>query len=196
VSYLGLVVAMGVGGVVGLVAGMAIVRRAGARREVRERDPWWQWQKQWQRVEIGLRRVEAIYEGRPGESIDALYDLYSFFLNCHDLRDWLAADKVSGMSRKKATKVIKRSPYLRVCADLANRRTDAELTRHWIDSNTAPVPHDATIFVEEGKAAHRWEIAAGDATYDALDLAANCVAEWEKALTDRGLLGAPLRNCS
>ena len=182
------VVAVTVGGVVGLVAGTPIVRRARVHREVRERDPWWQWQKQWQRVEIGLRRVEAIYEGRQGDSVDALYDLYSFFLNCHELRDWLAADKVSGMSSRKATKVIKGSIYLRVCADLANRTKHAELTRHWISSNTSPVPHDATIFVEAGKAAHRWEIAAGDATYDALDLAANCVAEWEMALTHRGLL--------
>jgi hypothetical protein len=191
VSFLAsLVVAMTVGAVVGFVAGMAVLRRARLRREVRERDPWWQWQKQWQRVGLGLRRVEAIYEGREGDSADVLYDLYSFFLNCHELRDWLAADKVSGMSRKKATKVIKGSAYLRVCADLANRTQHAELTRHWIDSNTSPVPHDATIFVGPGKVAHRWEIAAGDATYDALDLAANCVAEWERTLTDRGLLDA------
>jgi hypothetical protein len=133
-------------------------------------------------------RVEAIYEGRHGDSADALYDLYSFFLNCHELRDWLAADKVSGMSRKKATKVIKGSTYLRVCADLANRTKHAELKRHWIDTNTSPVPHDATVFVGTGKAAHRWEIAAGDATYDALDLATNCVAVWERALTNRELL--------
>jgi hypothetical protein len=185
-----LVVAMTVGAVIGLVTGTAIRRRIRVRQEVRERDPWWQWQKQWQRVELGLRRVEALYEGREGDSADALYDLYSFFLNCHELRDWLAADKVSGMSRKKATKVIKRSAYLRVCADLANRTTHAELTRHWIDSNTSPVPHDAAVFVGTGKTAHRWEVAAGDATYDALDLATNCVAEWENALADRGLLEA------
>ena len=185
-----LVVAMTVGAVIGLVLGMAILRRARLRREVGERDPWWQWQKQWQRVELGLWRVEAIYEGRQGDSADALYDVYSFFLNCHELRDWLAADKVSGMSWRKATKVIKRSTYLRVCAGLANRTKHVELTRHWLDSNTSPVPHDATVFARTGKAAHRWEIAAGDATYDALDLAANCVAEWERALTDRGLLDA------
>jgi hypothetical protein len=191
VSFLAsLVVAMTVGAVVGFVAGMAVLRRARLRRDVRERDPWWQWQKQWQRVGLGLRRVEAIYEGRQGDSADVLYDLYSFFLNCHELRDWLAADKVSGMSWRKATKVIKGSAYLRVCADLANRTQHAELTRHWIDSNSSPVPHDATVFVGTGKAAHRWEIAAGDATYDALDLAANCVAVWERALTDRGLLDA------
>jgi hypothetical protein len=179
-----LVVAMTVGAVFGFVAGRAILRRARVRREVRERDPWWQWQKQWQHVELGLWRVEAIYEGRQGDSADA----YSFFLNCHELRDWLAADKVSGMSWRKATKVINGSAYHRVCAGLANRTKHVELTRHWIDSNTSSVPHDATVFVRTGKTAHRWEIAAGDATYDALDLAANCVAEWARALTDRGLL--------
>jgi hypothetical protein len=185
-----LVVAMTVGAVVGLVTGIAILRRARVRMEVREHDPWWQWQKQWQRVEIGLRCVEAIYAGREGHSVEALYDLYAFFLNCHHLRDWLAADKVGGMSWRKATKVIKQSPYLRVCADLVSRTKHTDLTRHWIDSNTSPVPHDAPVFVGTEKAAHRWEITAGDATYDALDLAANCVAEWERALTHRGLLEA------
>jgi hypothetical protein len=185
-----LVVAMTIGTVVGLLTGIALLRHARVRREVRDRDPWWQWQKQWQRVEIGLRRVEAIYAGREGHSVDALYDLYAFFLNCHHLREWLAADKVGGTSRRTATRVIKGSPYLRACADLVSRTKHAELTRHWIDSNTSPVPHDAPVFVATGKAAHRWEIAAGDATYDALDLAANCVAEWERALTHRGLLEA------
>jgi hypothetical protein len=190
VTYLArLVVAMTVGGVVGLVTGIAVLRRARVRREVRERDPWWQWQKQWQRVEIGLQRLVSIYEGREDDSADALYDVYSFFLNCHHLRDSLAADKVSGMSRKKATKVINRSIYLRVCADLANRTKHVELTRDWIDSDTSPTRQDVNVHVGRG-VAHRWEITAGDATYDALDLAANCVAVWERALTDRGLLDA------
>src|SRR5262249_12377976 len=68
-----LVVASTVGIGVGLaagMAGMAMLRRARLRREVRELDPWWQWQKQWQRVEIGLRRVDAIYEGRQVDSAD------------------------------------------------------------------------------------------------------------------------------
>jgi hypothetical protein len=181
--------AMTVGSVVGLVIGTAILRRARVRREVRKRDPWWQWQKQWQRVEIGLRHLVAIYEGRQGDSADAVYAVYAFFLNCHHLRDWLAADKVSGMSWKKATKVIKRSIYLRACADLSDRTKHVEVTRYRIASATSPTPQDVNVHAGSG-VAHRWEIAAGDATYDALDLAANCVAEWERALTDRGLLEA------
>jgi hypothetical protein len=184
-----LVVAMTVGAVVGLVTGMAVLRRARLRREVREPDPWWQWHKQWQRVEIGLQHLVAIYEGRQHDSADASYDVYAFFLNCHHLRDWLAADKASGMSRRKATKVIMRSPYLRACADLADRTKHVEVTRYRIASDTSPTPQDVNVHTGTG-VPHRWEIAAGDATYDALDLAANCVAEWEKALTHRRLLQA------
>jgi hypothetical protein len=185
-----MLVAMCVGAVVGLGAGIGILRHARARIEAREHDPWWLWQNQWQRVEIGLRRVFEMYEGRRGDSADVLYDLYSFFLQCHHLADWLSADKLSGVSRRKATKIIKKSVHLRVCADLANRTTHAGLTRHWIDSNTSPVPLDAPIFSEAGRAAHRWEITAGDTVYDALDLAHECVAEWRRILIDRGLLKA------
>lgn len=187
-----LVVAITVGVVVGLVAGtagMAMFRRARLRKEVREFDPWWQWQKQWERMEIGLRRVDAIYEGRQVDSPDALYDLLSFFLNCHHFRDWLAADKLSRMSRKKATKVIKRSRHLSVCADLTNRTKQAVLTCCRVDSDTSPARQNANGDGGSG-AASRWEIAAGDAIYDAFDLALNCFADWERALTGRGLLDA------
>lgn len=187
-----LVVAITVGVVVGLVAGMAgmaMLRRARLRKEVREFDPWWQWQKQWQRVEIGLRRVDAIYDGRQVDSADALYDLLSFFLNCHHLRDWLAADKLSRMSRKKVTKVIKRSRHLSVCADLTNRTKHAVLTRCSVDSDTSPARQN-TDGDDGSGAGRRWEIAAGDAIYDAFDLALNCFADWERALTGRGLLDA------
>ena len=183
-----LLAAMCVGAVVGIGAGIGILRHARVRMEAREHDPWWLWQKQWQRVEIALGRVLEIYEGREGDSAGALYDLHSFFLHCHHLADWLSTDKLSGVSRRKATKVIKKSAHLRVCADLANRTKHAAVTRHWIDSNTSPVPLDAPIFGETGRAAHRWQITAGDAVYDALDLAHECAAEWQRVLKHRGLL--------
>ena len=187
-----LVVAITVGIVVGLaagMAGMAMLRRARLRREVRELDPWWQWQKQWQRVEIGLRRVDAIYEGRQVDSADDLYDVLSFFLNCHHLRDWLAADKLSRMSGKKASRVIKRSTHLRVCADLANRTSQASVTPCSNDTGTSPTRQRGNDH-SGSDAARRWEVEAGDAIYDAFDLALNCVADWERALTGRGLLDA------
>jgi len=185
-----LVVAIALGVIVGLVAGMvgmAMLRRARLRKEVRELDPWWQWEKQWCRLEIGLRRIAAIYEGRQVDSAEALYDLLSFFLNCHHFRDWLVADKLSRVSRKRATEVIKTSTYLRVCADLANRTSHAALTGCGVDNG--PLPSRQSADVHGGSdAAHRWEITAGDAVYDAFDLALNCVAEWDRALTGRGLL--------
>ncbi len=188
-SYLAtLLIAMCVSAVVGIGAGIGLLRHARVRIEARERDPWWLWQKQWQRVETGLRRVVEIYEGREGDSADALYDVYSFFLHCHHLADWLSADKLSGVSRRKATRIIKKSAHLRVCADLANRTRHAEVARHWIDSNTSPVPLDAPIFGETGRAAHRWEITAGDVVYDALDLARECRCDWQRVLEHRGLL--------
>jgi hypothetical protein len=179
-----ILVAVTVGVVVGLamgIGGLSLLRRARLRREAREHDPWWQWQKQWERVEIGLRRIDTIYEGRQGDSTEALYDLFSFFLNCYHLRDWLAADRLSAMSYKKATKVIERSTHLRVCDDLVNRTGRAVLARCRVNSKRSSTP-------PEGGVAHRWEIVAGDATFDALELALNCVAAWETALTDRRLL--------
>jgi hypothetical protein len=48
------------------------------------------WEEQWKRVLVGFGRLEAIYQGREGGSVEAVYDLYSFFLPAFHLRDWLA----------------------------------------------------------------------------------------------------------
>jgi hypothetical protein len=147
---------------------------------------WWEWQDQWRRVEIGLPRIEAVYEGRsPPDSDEARYDLYSFFLNCHHLRDWLAADDKSGMDEEEARAVVNGSQPLRVCRDLANRTKHPE---DKFDKKTAPVQQNVTVFVGEEKASNSWKIVAPDATYDALDLARDCVTEWHRVLTDRQLV--------
>lgn len=91
------------------------------------------------------------------------------------------------MSHKKATRVIKGSMHLRMCADLANRTNHAVVIRHGNDGDASPTRQTANVRGGSG-APLRWEIAAGNAIYDAFDLATNCVAAWDRALTDRGLL--------
>jgi len=146
-------------------------------------------QEQWKRVEIGLGRVEQVYAGRSGGSDEALYDLYSFFLNCYQLRDWLRADPKSGMSDDEVDAVIRNCVPLRVCADLANRTKHVEPLRSpWIDRNAAFLSQNVTVYVGTGTSAHYWEISAGGATYDAQDVARDCVSEWRRVLTQRGLL--------
>jgi hypothetical protein len=148
---------------------------------------WWDWSEQWKRVLIGLERLEAIYSGRPDGSDEAVYDLYSFFLNCSHLRDWLAADPTSGLSGASIKHSIARSTELGVCIDFANRRKHVDLTQTpRIDPLTGPTSQSVTVYIGEG-AAHSWNIRAAGVDYDALVLARGCVSAWRSILVTAGL---------
>ena len=52
------------------------------------------WRDQWDRVQLGLGRIRAIYAGRPEPegTAGAYYDVFTFFIHCHALVDWIASD--------------------------------------------------------------------------------------------------------
>jgi hypothetical protein len=87
--------------------------------ELREDMVQGDWQEQWERVLIGLARVEQIYWGRAGGSAEAVYDLYSFFLNAFHLRDWLV--ETTSLTLQQVDGEIDTSTALQACVDFANR---------------------------------------------------------------------------
>lgn len=153
------------------------------------------WTGQWKRVEIGLERVKAIYAGRDsGGSAEAVYDLYSFFVNCSHLADWLTKPQPPALNWSKVVKPhIKASPPLRTCRDLANRTKHFGLTDSpWISQDTAPTSQSVEIVIGGngvGSVKHLWTIEAPlHASYDALELAELCVGDWAHLLRVEDLL--------
>jgi len=154
-----------------------------------------EWQEQWDRVLLGLRRVEQIYAGREGGSAEAVYDLYSFFLHAYHLRDWLAADPATGLSSTAIDAAIQASTVLGICGDFANRVKHVVLTRKpWRDAQTGVtrqnvVVRPATVGSQNvGSASHSWTITSEEQEYDALELAKNVVRAWEELLKGHDLL--------
>jgi hypothetical protein len=137
------------------------------------------WGEHWDRVLLGLARVERVYAGcpEPEGTQGAYYDVFTFFLICNALSDWIENDPaVKGSIQRKARGLVRSSHDLRVCADLANRTRHCSLTfAHTGDPTTGPAGNDVTVMLAEG-ARH------------ALDLARSCEAAWRAFLRRQRLL--------
>lgn len=136
------------------------------------------WGEQWGRVELGLARIQDIYDGRaePEGTEGAVYDVYSFFLHCFHLRDWIQKDsQLANSVRDQAQSHLKGSPELSVCADVANRSKHSVLTRSYTGNlQTGPSGNDVTV-MGGGHASHAFRVSSGGGEWDALDLAKACV---------------------
>jgi hypothetical protein len=149
------------------------------------------WTEQWDRVQLALARIEAVYAGRsePEGTAGARYDVFNFFVHCHHLVDWIASDAALPQSMpEEAHALVRESNDLKLCADLANRSKHCALK--WArtgDVSTGPSANDATVTFDRG-VKHAFRVSSGGEDRDALDLARSCVATWREFLTRRGLL--------
>ena len=114
-------------------------------------------------------------------------DLWSFFQNGWHLKDWMKNDpRVPARVRESSETVVADSPPLIICAGLAiatkhlrlrNPRVGAKHSR-W---NLLITPG------ESSKVEYLIDIGSGD-QQDGLELARECLLEWERILTAKGLM--------
>jgi hypothetical protein len=153
--------------------------------------PLGSWTEQWERVQLGLGRVEAIYRGRPETegTEGARYDLFAFFVTCFHLCDWIENDP--DLAEEVGNGVgehLSGSEDLKVCADLANRTKHSALTRatRTGDPSTGPSGNDVTI-TPGTSVSHAFWVTSGGAERDALGLARGCIASWREFLVRHDL---------
>lgn len=157
--------------------------------------PLGSWTDQWNRVQLGLGRVEAIYRGRPEPegTAGALYDLFAFFVNCYHLCDWIDQDPdVPQLVSDGARRLVSTSDELKICGDLANRSKHSALARpaKTGDKSTGPTSNDVTIVVGQDDVRHAFRVSSGETERDALALATACVASWRDFLEQHDLADA------
>jgi len=114
-------------------------------------------------------------------------DLWSFFQNCWHLKDWIKNDpSVPARVRGLIEKLVADSPPLMICADLANG------TKHlWLRKPRVGAKHSRWNLLitpgESSKVEYLIDIGSGD-QQDGLELARECLLEWERILTAKGLM--------
>jgi hypothetical protein len=147
------------------------------------------WRFQWTRVHWRLDGVRTVYTGREGGTEGALDTSLSFFEAAHHLKDWLRNDPSSGITKADVDSLIRRSPMLQLCGDLANGSKHLVLTStHTHDMSTAITRNDVYILMGTGTVAHRFYVQSAGTEYDVLQIAEAAVDDWTKFLTDKGLL--------
>ena len=81
------------------------------------------YESQLERIKRYYKRFKNINNGRPHTDSTDYYmdDIFSFFINCYHLKDWLINDP-SYTKRKKSEieKYITKTESLSICADICN----------------------------------------------------------------------------
>ena len=147
--------------------------------------------EQFERVKRYLNKIED--QDRDSTEYDD--DLWSFFQNCHHLKDWIKNDPDIGDEIKKTVeKFVRGNKELRICADLANRskhlklarspREDAEVTSR---SVTIYAPTAGSNSVGTSTCEHTIILRDGSKCI-ALDVARKAVKAWESFLSENKLI--------
>jgi hypothetical protein len=147
-----------------------------------------EWPVQYRRMMRWHDRIVATVDA--GKPVDDYHvdDIYAFFLMSNHLGDWLWNDESPGVSQQDVKALVAGERSLRVCADIANRvkhlrREPRRVLIHPAALVTlAGPPEEGGVFPADAAVVYTGEVE------DALPLVRECVAAWDRFLTERGLL--------
>ncbi|HAF11286.1 MAG TPA: hypothetical protein DCK98_14555 [Chloroflexi bacterium] len=152
------------------------------------------WEEQWSRVQRWYEAFTQTEAGRRHDrtSDDYLDEVHAFFQNCYHLKDWLKNDPASKVLAKDVEDMLAKSTSLSLCADLANGSKHLTLkTTRTGDLGTKFGPKHFALGLTAGQTpviSVSLEVLSGGSTWDAYDIATQCVSEWETYLKGIGLL--------
>lgn len=139
-------------------------------------------EEQWERTKRYFERFETLSrKGRIHDSNSENYvdDVYSFFIHCYHLKDWIAEDPSSPL-QGTVRDFGRSSASFEICRDLCNgvkhlkvKDPRSNLTVHYLGRkhfrfNVAKRLISMSVFVQ-----------TADGEREAFDIARTCMAEWE-----------------
>ncbi len=113
-------------------------------------------------------------------------DIWSFFQNCWHLKDWVKNDpSVLSNVSQSIERLVAASPSLMICADLANGTKHLKLK----DPRVGAKPSHCNLTIVPGESSKvEYLVDSGSGTQqNSLDLARECLREWERILHEQGL---------
>lgn len=143
--------------------------------------------EQLERTRRYLKRIRNIYSGVPYiEETREYYtdDIYSFFIHCHHIRDWIAELNLTGITKKDLNEFVRKHNELRICADFCNGTKHCSIkekllwtTRqpHLVSKKFESEGRNNVIYTTKGA----FEIMSEGKFYDALKLAESCMNLWD-----------------
>lgn len=141
--------------------------------------------EQYERVKRSLNRIQSEEQE---STVDYMDDLYSFFINCYHLKDWIKNDPATGLTEDEVEDFVNSQLSLQICADLANRSKHAILEKY-IRQNADMKERSITIDLNQGITIYENMVALEDGSrHIAENIAQQAVDAWTKFLSSRGLL--------
>jgi hypothetical protein len=111
--------------------------------------------------------------------------VYSFFINCYHLKDWIIHDDtVDEDVKSEVSKFIKNDYHMKLCAKICNG------TKHLIVNPDMPKfkgrKHELDLGGQEGPIYRcKFKIQTSQGELDAFELATKCVTKWQKFINDK-----------
>ncbi len=139
--------------------------------------------EQYERVQRWYQRFVTINEGRlhnlPSDNYQD--EVYTFFLNCYQLKEWIKNDKSVGAAAAKVEGFININEELKICADICNGIKHLELTSPRSDQD--PKFGQKKYSLRVGKSpttiSVKYTIDTSSGPIDAFELATKCLQAWE-----------------
>lgn len=143
------------------------------------------WYEQWHDVRKHLEQVEAACTRSGYKGVDTVRRTFDgFFVECTHLADWLWSDESTGLTDAEVLKYVNNDSDLRLCKAAAN--TGKHHTRNNPNALTAKVGSLVTNGNGVDVEVH-WSKGSASGSTEALALARNCVASWDRYLKSKGL---------
>ena len=139
--------------------------------------------EQWERVKRWWSRFGEISKGRVylDNTEFSEDEIFSFFLNCYHLKDWIKNDPTSGRLSDLVEEYVNKSEALSICADLCNGLKHLERDPKRVRKNAkfGPQTHRISLGSDSALIALSYTIETDSGSFDALEIAAKCLVEWE-----------------
>ncbi len=141
------------------------------------------YREQFERVTRWYQRFEEINTGKEHNKASNCYedDIYSFFLNCYHLKDWIKHDPTTGNARKEVENFLSNNEYLSLCADICNGLKHLTLTTD--RSGQKPQFGKRNFHIQVGGSQQiisvKYTIETKSGHVDAFTLATKCIKAWK-----------------
>jgi len=143
-----------------------------------------QYMEQLERVRRWYQQFQEIAQGRSHNRPSDFYEdiVYSFFMNCYHLKDWIKNDSASGPLSARVEGFISSTPEMAICADICNGLKHLALKnkpRSGQNPRFGKRLFKVGVGTQPTTIAVEYTIDTSSGPIDAFDLATRCLQAWE-----------------
>lgn len=140
--------------------------------------------EQLERVRRWYQQFQEISQGRLHDRSSDFYQdiVYSYFMNCYHLKDWIKNDPASGSLAAKVEGRISATPEMALCADICNGLKHLVLKnkpRSGQNPQFGKKLFKVGVGTQPTTIAVEYIINTASGPVDAFDLATKCLGAWE-----------------